>query len=528
MSRLRGKHKPYDSCGCPHLCVYLAGQTVDCIYCIHFYQPISSVAVGYFYFATNYTSLWEAWINLRRLDAYLAKEELDAAQISLPKNNISVDEANVTWHGNGNKKQFALNGLSMEFPDGELSIITGKTGSGKSLLLAAIAGEASIISGTIHRPHCVGDDDTKISNDWISPGTMALVTQSPWMANTTIRENILFGLSLEKDRYNSVVINCALDKDFSMLKDGDSTSVGIKGVALSGGQRWRVAVARALYSRASIILLDDVLSAVDAEVREWIFERALMGGLAMGRTRILVTHHESQCIRTAAYHVHLCNGTAQVQTQQPSAHENVKYESNGRLVTENKLPENPHTGEDRNSLGPALRKDADQISSQTPSDKGHSIRQTSYKQYFGATGGASSWLIVLLATAAYEVVRLATSWWLKEWTSSQRQIQQHNSGYHPSLSYGTSYILMATLSCFVTAARSFVWFKIGIRGSKRLFGMMTATIFGAPLQWLEKTSHGEILTRFGADMNTVDKRLPHDVGYLIECLSNLLAILFTR
>ncbi|KAL3961877.1 hypothetical protein ACCO45_003400 [Purpureocillium lilacinum] len=177
--------------------------------------------------------IWEAWMDLCRLEAFFAQDELDKTQVT-PAKTVKLEKAAVTWHATGSKenKAFTLKDLSVQFPNA---------------------------------------DDT-----WISAGQMALVTQSPWMDNTTIRENILFGLPFRRGT-----------KDLATLKDGDSTLVGIKGVTLSSGQRWRVALARALYSRASLLLLDDVLSAVDAEVREWIVERALFGDLARGHNRIL-------------------------------------------------------------------------------------------------------------------------------------------------------------------------------------------------------------------------------------------------
>lgn len=465
--------------------------------------------------------IWEAWLSLKRLEVFFGQNDLDMAQFTL-SDTVLLDKASITWHGTGKNEWFTLKDLSMDFPEGELSIVTGKTGSGKSLLLTAIAGEARLVSGSIHRP-CRFDGYKANTNDsWVATGQMALVSQLPWMANTTVRDNILFGLPFREDRYRSAIDSCALDKDFRMLEKGDFTMVGIKGVTLSGGQRWRIALARALYSRASLILLDDVLSAVDAEIRDWILNNALLGGLAQGRTRILVTHHESQCITRAAYHVHLCDGTAQVHLR-PASRDAINEGTSQPLVNENSRFGGSLTATP--TLNSAIRKDVDQGSSPTAECRESAIAHTPYRTYFDATGGTSSWLLVLLATATYEIVGLATSWWLREWASLGQS--PYDTDHH-SLSYGTFYLLMTTLSCLVTAARCFVWYKIGIKASETLFGMMTGTLFGAHLQWLEETSHGEIMTRFSSDMNTVDKRLPHDVGFLIECLTKLLSILFMR
>src|SRR5947207_5604768 len=120
---------------------------------------------------------------------------------------------------------------------------------------------------------------------------MAYVAQNPWIENATIKENILFGAPLDADRFQKVIRACALLPDLLMLPDGEETEIGDKGINLSGGQRWRVTLARALYSRAEILIMDDIFSAVDAHVGRHILEHALLGDLARGRTRILATHH---------------------------------------------------------------------------------------------------------------------------------------------------------------------------------------------------------------------------------------------
>lgn len=464
--------------------------------------------------------IWEAWMDLCRLEAFFAQDELDKTQVT-PAKTVKLEKAAVTWHATGSKenKAFTLKDLSVQFPNGELSVITGNTGSGKSLLLAAIAGEARLLSGSIHRPCSSANSDIKADDTWISAGQMALVTQSPWMDNTTIRENILFGLPFDEERYARALHSCALKKDLATLKDGDSTLVGIKGVTLSGGQRWRVALARALYSRASLLLLDDVLSAVDAEVREWIVERALFGDLARGRTRILVTHHVSHCVARAACLVRLGDGKAQIQFRHPPPTDVPRQQDSRHVLADQVHLEDLSTAERK--IDSSARKEAKQISSETLQKP----LPSSYRTYFIATGGTPSWLLALLSATTCELVGLATAWWLKEWASQDKSRHYQERRV---LSYGATYILVATLSCLVTAARCAVWYSIGLKASRNLFRAMTAAIFGAKLLWLEGTSHGEILTRFTSDMNAVDERLSHGVGYMIESVAKLLSILFTR
>lgn len=120
-------------------------------------------------------------------------------------------------------------------------------------------------------------------------GSVSYASQEPWLFSGTVRQNILFGQPLNKRRYQTVVKKCALERDFELLPHGDKTVVGERGASLSGGQRARISLARAVYRKADIYLLDDPLSAVDTHVGRHLFDQCLRGFL---RTKIviLVTH----------------------------------------------------------------------------------------------------------------------------------------------------------------------------------------------------------------------------------------------
>ncbi|CAM9265108.1 unnamed protein product, partial [Choristocarpus tenellus] len=127
--------------------------------------------------------------------------------------------------------------------------IYGPTGSGKSSLLMALLNELVTIKGRASMN-----------------GTVAYASQRAWIQNATVRDNILFGCPYDEERYNMVLEACALKPDLKILEGGDLTEIGEKGINLSGGQQQRVSLARAVYSDADILLLDDVLSSVDAHV----------------------------------------------------------------------------------------------------------------------------------------------------------------------------------------------------------------------------------------------------------------------
>lgn len=167
---------------------------------------------------------------------------------------------------------FILHNLNCHFPNDQLSIICGATGSGKTLLMLSLLGETVLLEGESFCPRAPVADkleaDTEIPinitrKEWILDHAVAYVSQAAWLRNASIRDNILFGLPYIEKRYKETLYACALHKDLVFLEDGDATEIGEKGLTLSGGQKARVALARAVYSRAKNVLMDDVLSAVD-------------------------------------------------------------------------------------------------------------------------------------------------------------------------------------------------------------------------------------------------------------------------
>ncbi|KAJ2057815.1 hypothetical protein GGI17_005430 [Coemansia sp. S146] len=216
--------------------------------------------------------------------------------------------------------KFALKDIDVRFPHGELSIVAGPTGSGKSSLLSALIGEMTLTRGHILLPTlnsrlgAYSDykyrDIIELSDEGLAIRDIAYVAQEAWLRNATIRENILFGEHYDASRYEEVLRVCALKPDLRILSAGDQTEIGERGVTLSGGQKQRVALARAVYLSRRILLIDDCLSAVDAHTAKHILMECLLSKtpLMLGRTRVLVTHHVSMCLPFAHYIVMLREG----------------------------------------------------------------------------------------------------------------------------------------------------------------------------------------------------------------------------
>ena len=182
--------------------------------------------------------------------------------------------SNLTCNLNGTDDKHLLREVSFEASEKCLTVITGQVGSGKSTLLAAIAGEVIQSSGDI-----------------VCSGTIAYVSQTAWVFSGTLRENVLFGEQYDEKRYSDVIEACALIEDINRFSNGDLSMVGERGVVLSGGQRARVNLARAVYADADVYLLDDPLSAVDSEVSEHIFDQCICK-LLREKIKILVTYAE--------------------------------------------------------------------------------------------------------------------------------------------------------------------------------------------------------------------------------------------
>ncbi|KAJ1730729.1 hypothetical protein LPJ61_002870, partial [Coemansia biformis] len=167
---------------------------------------------------------------------------------------------------------FVLGEIDIEIPHGSLVAVVGPVGSGKSSLASALVGEMDCISGRISRG-----------------GTLSYAPQAPWIMNETVRENIVFGLPFNPQKYADVLESCALEADLACLPAGDQAEIGERGATLSGGQKQRISIARAAYSDSDILILDDCLSAVDVKTSRAIFRHCVKGLLAH-KTRILVTN----------------------------------------------------------------------------------------------------------------------------------------------------------------------------------------------------------------------------------------------
>lgn len=218
-----------------------------------------------------------ALISVRRYQDFLSKPKHNGfQQVAKPDEenkqepSISISQMSLRWTKDS---LHLLRNISVELKSGELLILAGPSGAGKSILLQSILNEVPHIEGSI-----------KVT------GRMFFVSQEPWLFPASVKDNILFGKPYVKDKFDLIIKCCFLVQDLKSLSHAENTLIGDKGTSLSGGQRTRVCLARALYSDADIYLLDDPLSAVDNNVSRHLYERCIEGYLR-DKIRILVTHN---------------------------------------------------------------------------------------------------------------------------------------------------------------------------------------------------------------------------------------------
>ncbi|KAJ3485575.1 hypothetical protein NLG97_g6785 [Lecanicillium saksenae] len=436
------------------------------------------------------------------LDKYLSAPEQEPVLLPSDSGQIILSNATVAWPTDQRATSvtdkskfgqdiFTLRDLFLNFPVGELSVISGKTGSGKSLLLAAILGEIDLHKGQIVAPSAAEGQP------------VAFVAQSPWLQDCTIEQNILFGRAMDRKRYEKVIEACALGQDLATLPDGDQTQIGLRGVKLSGGQKARLSFARALFSEAKLMILDDIFSALDTHVSKHIFE-ALSGELCKDRTRILVTHHVSLCLPSAKYHVHLENNVA-AYSGEPRLKDTIAPSTlEGGRVSED--PEE-NKEEEYGAEVQVLTASAESTKTVKPSSKFLHF----YKHYFDAAGGIVFAIAYAVGVIANNALDAWTTYLFGRIKSSGNQDTGDSSTLLTTSETGEEfresiywYLLAAVISVVCMAVTSVHRSRGIIRSSNILFRKMTFNVLRMPLIWVDTTSFGEMIKTFTVDSRMVD------------------------
>ncbi|RPD81341.1 multidrug resistance-associated ABC transporter [Lentinus tigrinus ALCF2SS1-7] len=453
----------------------------------------------------------QAKVSLDRVTDFLNKTELldeftdkDAASAevvispqTVESDIIGIRAASFTWSNENDgsvtpgpsRRNFTLRiDDEVVFRRGRFNLIVGPTGSGKTSLLMALLGELHYIPN---------GPDSYVSLP--RAGGVAYAAQESWVQNETIKDNILFGTPYDEERYNKVIYQCALKRDLSLFDAGDNTEVGEKGLTLSGGQKARITLARAVYSNAQILLLDDVLAALDVHTARWIVDKCFKGDLLRGRTVILVTHNVAMASPIADFVVSL--GTdGRVQTQEES--EEIKKAEAEVDAVEPDDEDAPKKGDGKLIV-------AEEIS------EGH-VSWQALRLYLSSMGGGYAllfWFAVVMFLAMCELLGVVETWWLGYWAQQYEDKDQSDV----SVSYYLTIYNVMLVVGIVFYCTSYVIYLFGVlRASRSLHKTLVGSVLSATLRWLDKTPTSRIITRCTQDIQCIDGQLANTLGWVME------------
>lgn len=520
------------------------------------------------------TQLAEAMISVRRIKVFLMMDEMEFDSSSTFYNNYNdkssvlsngflkepkssenlVDLKNVSVKWNSELEDYSLENITMTASSGDLGVIIGPVGSGKTTLLYTILRELHPLVGSVH-----------------INGTVSYASQEPWLFTGSIRQNIIFGQDFNQDRYDQVIKSCSLESDFKLFPYGDRTVVGDRGASLSGGQRARINLARAIYKDADIYLLDDPLSAVDTHVGRYMFKECIQEYLKE-KCVILVTH-QLQYLKDVKKIYLMDSGKidfsgtyeeiAKSEKEFAQLFKDLKVSESEETNDKDDSDENMKDGiEERKEI-----KDTKESSNKEPKDNRENrelgtISFGVYKVYLASGGHWCKvvWilLVFLFAQLFSSISDYYVTWWvngeaIKKSRGEIRGLDLSNTTNPPEIFTNTStselnktvetsafqefwlnnmteelcimvYSGVVIFLIVFAMARSLFFFTFCIKASKKLHNSMFDKIVYAKMLFFNTNPFGRILNRFSKDMNQVDEVLPIT---LIDTIQNGLTVLFT-
>ncbi|CAF1086559.1 unnamed protein product [Rotaria sordida] len=433
----------------------------------------------------------EARVSAKRIDQFMQLDILFNKCEKMENKNedhaIIMEDASFSW-----KDSCCLSAVNLKIKHGTLVGVKGVIGAGKSSLLAAILGEVNLVSGKLQQ----------------YANSISYAPQLPWIFADTIRANILLGKPMDEERYKNVIKACCLNIDLQNFGEvGDLLMIGDKGINLSGGQKARISLARALYADADIYLLDDPLAAVDPKVAEKIFDECIgPHSLLREKTRILVTH-QTHFLVEADQMILLTNGHIdELHNEQPVANQPL----NDTSETDASETDSSDDNETEWTLKTAIT-DINPIVKDETSVAGV-VKWSVWLQLF--TSPPLRWfgfLLIIFLMCAAEGLYDFTNRWLAVWSS--KSYDQQRSPYYAYVYLGL------TLGTFIVIIirTSFIFF-IMLSGSTYFHNRMLSSILYTSLRFYESNPSGRILNRASKDQQALDESLPLTLIDSIQCL----------
>lgn len=395
---------------------------------------------------------------------------------------------------------FKLSNIDFTVGRNELIAVIGSVGSGKSSLLAALAGDMRKTGGKV-----------------MMASTRAFCPQYAWIQNATLKDNILFGKAHKSKWYRDVIDACALGPDLEILPAGDQTEIGERGITLSGGQKQRLNIARAIYFDADIVLMDDPLSAVDAHVGRHIMDKAICG-LMKNKCRILATHQ-----------LHVLNRCDRIIWMEDGHIQAIDTFDNlmSQSVDFQKLMAT--TAQEDVALAKAVQSDEKEKKPEKKTKKGkaaalmqqeeRAVKSVSWGvwgAYIKASGSWVLWPSIFIALVLSQGSNIVTSLWLSWWVSD-----------HFGLSEGTYIGVYAGLG-FSQALLLFMFSTVlsvsGTNASRTLLHRAITRVLRAPMSFFDTTPLGRITNRFSKDVDSLDNSLTDAMRLYFLTLAMIISV----
>ncbi|CAO4368503.1 unnamed protein product [Caenorhabditis nigoni] len=422
--------------------------------------------------------------------------------------------------------------LSATIKPGQLIAIVGSVGGGKSSLLSAILDEMVLLEGRVK----VG-------------GSIAYVPQHSWIFNKSIKENILFGNEHSKYFYDQVIGACQLRPDFRHFQQGEQTMVGENGITLSGGQKARISLARAVYQDKEIYLLDDPLSAVDAHVGRALFDKVIgPEGLLKSKTRVLVTHNlqytrnvdcifvieDGQIVQHGRFEdiAHLEGPFGRLWAECENSEEQEDSEDSEEDVTPPESVPSPAKKVDR--ANSHFSEKSEKIQKPEKAENAENVqlgrvKKSVYKLYIQTMGISNSSLFLIFFIAHFSVMILR-SLWLSNWSNENAEIKKRGRAYNLTdlpMSVETRLIVYASfggLEMFLLAMAFVVLTAGSLKASYGLHAPLIHALLRAPISFFDTTPVGRIINRLSRDLDVIDK-LQDNIRMCTQTLLNACMIL---
>lgn len=423
-------------------------------------------------------------------------------KISLP--GISASNLAAQWSSTAD----ILRNVNFNAKSHDLVAVIGAAGGGKSTLLQTFLHETHIVKGELN-----------------VIGTLSYASQEPWIFPASVRQNVLFGAPFNQDRYQAVLRKCGLESDLAIFLHGDQTLVGDRGAMLSGGQKARINLARAVYRDVDIYLLDDPLSAVDSQVAKHIFEECINSYLRH-KCVILVTHQVHFLKNVEKIYV-LDSGEVTSYGTYAQILQSTAYIDQ---IVESKLAKKANqTNQIKKSI--QLKVQEPQVDNEENQEISQSAVHILLK-YFARSYNIYVNILLLVLFISTQLLTSLSDYYLTFWANYIEE--HHNSSKINKASkevvisdqsnenFLYFYIIMIVSVLVLNFFQSWLFVKVCITAAKHLHNSMFINILKSGMRFYDRNSAGRILNRFSRDLGTMDEMFPL---FFIDALQGLINIL---